>query len=75
MLARAQLELDKLKAPEQRLMSQLLREPSADVRKELLHAAFEPVEALLVSAGEDEAAQGPQPEVSSLPSPPAPLPS
>jgi len=61
--ARADVELDKAKTPQERLMSQLLRSPSEEVRKELLQKAFEAKESLLLSADEDEAKE-PAPDVS-----------
>ena len=61
---RATLELDKLKDPEQRLMSQLLREDSSEERVNLLTKAFTPVQSLLINAGEGEENQEAMPEVS-----------
>lgn len=58
---RAFLELDKLKSPEQRLMSQLLRTDSSEDRKDALKKAFTPVESLIVGM-ENEGAD-PMPEV------------
>jgi hypothetical protein len=60
--ARADRELDKAKTPQERLMSQLLRSPTAELRKELLTKAFEAKESLLLAAG-DEELKAPAPEV------------
>jgi hypothetical protein len=43
-------------------MSQLLRSPTAELRKELLTKAFEAKESLLLAAG-DEELKAPAPEV------------
>ena len=63
---RATLELDKLKDPEQRLMSQLIREESSEQRVALLTKAFTPVQSLLLGAtGDDPSGEDnePMPEV------------
>jgi len=66
---RAALELDKLKDPEQRLMSQLLRTSDAETRTALLQAAFEPKEQLTLALTDmdpeaDDKKADPAPEVS-----------
>mmetsp|Transcript_75118 Transcript_75118/g.142408 ORF Transcript_75118/g.142408 Transcript_75118/m.142408 type:complete len:540 (+) Transcript_75118:20-1639(+) len=66
---RAALELDKLKDPEQRLMSQLLRTSDAETRTSLLQAAFEPKEQLTLALTDmdpeaDDKKADPAPEVS-----------
>eukprot|EP00614_Pseudopedinella_elastica_P011749 CAMPEP_0172592580 /NCGR_PEP_ID=MMETSP1068-20121228/11590_1 /TAXON_ID=35684 /ORGANISM="Pseudopedinella elastica, Strain CCMP716" /LENGTH=549 /DNA_ID=CAMNT_0013389641 /DNA_START=47 /DNA_END=1696 /DNA_ORIENTATION=- len=59
---RAQLELDKLKPADQRLMAQLIRTSSSEERKKLLEAAFEPKQSVLLTM-EDSDEAPPEPEV------------